>query len=105
MSEQKIDVKEQIQKMGEKWSEFQKTWVSHFKDMEVDVLEWNFGVGKTGEDTIFEMKAKVAVRQKKQYSLTHLGEETPYFVKIKIHFFTVIGLALVLVDHFRNFNS
>jgi len=65
MSEQKIDVKDQIQKMGEKWSEFQETWVSHFKDMEVDVLEWNFGVGKTGEDTIFEMKAKVAVRQKK----------------------------------------
>jgi len=65
MSEKHIDVKETIQKMGEKWSEFQETWVSHFKDMEVDVLEWNFGVGKTGEDTIFEMKAKVAVRQKK----------------------------------------
>ena len=65
MPEQHIDVKEQIEKMGEKWSEFQKTWVSHFKDMEVDVLEWNFGVGKTGEDTIFELKAKVAVRQKK----------------------------------------
>ena len=66
MSEQHIDVKEQIEKMGEKWSEFQKSLVSHFKDMEVDVLEWNFGVGKTGEDTIFEMKAKVAVRQKKK---------------------------------------
>jgi hypothetical protein len=65
MSEHKIDVKEQVQKMSEKWSEFQKTWVSHFKDMDVDVLEWNFGVGKTGEDIIFEMKAKVAVRQKK----------------------------------------
>jgi len=44
---QKIDVKEHIQKMSEKWDEFQKTWVSHFKDMEVDILEWNFGVGKT----------------------------------------------------------
>ena len=65
MSEHHLDVKEQIEKMGEKWSEFQKSLVSHFKDMEVDVLEWNFGVGKTGEDTIFEMKAKVAVRQKK----------------------------------------
>jgi hypothetical protein len=65
MSEKHIDVKETIQKMGEKWSEFQETWVSHFKDMEVEVLEWNFGAGKTGEDTIFEMKAKVAVRQKK----------------------------------------
>ena len=65
MSEQKIVVKEQIQEMGKKWSEFQKTLFSHFKDIDVEVLEWNFGVGKTGEDTIFEMKAKVAVRQKK----------------------------------------
>lgn len=65
MPEQKIDVKEQIEKMSEKWSEFKKTWVSHFKDMEVDVLEWNFGVGQTGEDTIVEVKAKVAVRKKK----------------------------------------
>jgi hypothetical protein len=65
MPEQHIDVKEQMAQMSEKWSEFQKTWVSHFKDMEVDVLEWNFGVGKIGEDTIFEIKAKVAVRQKK----------------------------------------
>ena len=56
---------DQIQAMGEKWSEFQKTFASTFKDMQVEVLEWNFGVGKTGEDTIFEMKAKVAVRKKK----------------------------------------
>ena len=65
MPEQQMDVIEQIQKMGEKWNEFQKTWDSHFKDMEVDVLEWNFGVGKAGKDTILEMKAKVAIRQKK----------------------------------------
>jgi hypothetical protein len=65
MSEQHIDVKEQMQKMSEKWDEFQKTWVANFKDMEVEVLEWNCGVGKTGKDTIFEVKAKVAVRKKK----------------------------------------
>ena len=51
--------------MGEKLSDLQRSWVSTFKEMEVDVLEWNVGVGKTGEDTIFEMKAKVAVRKKK----------------------------------------
>ncbi len=56
---------EHIQAMGEKWSDFQKTLVSNFKDMKVEVIEWNFGVGKTGEDTVFEMKTKVAVRKKK----------------------------------------
>jgi hypothetical protein len=33
--------------------------------MDVEVLEWNFGVGKTGKDTIIDVKAKVAIRQKK----------------------------------------
>jgi hypothetical protein len=65
MSEHHIDVKEQIDKMGEKWSEFQKSLVNYFKDLDVEVLEWNFGVGKTGNDTIIDMKAKVAIRQKK----------------------------------------
>jgi len=65
MSEHHIDVKEQIEKMGEKWSEFQKSLVNYFKDLDVDVLDWNFGVGKAGNDTIIDMKAKVAIRQKR----------------------------------------
>ena len=65
MPEQKIDIKEQILNMGEKWDEFQKTWVSHFKDMEVEVLEWNFGVGKNEKEYIIDLKAKVAIREKK----------------------------------------
>jgi hypothetical protein len=65
MSEHHVDVKEQIEKMGEKWSEFQKSLVNYFKDLDVEVLDWNFGVGKTGNDTIIDMKAKVAIRQKR----------------------------------------
>jgi hypothetical protein len=65
MSEHHVDVKEQIEKMGEKWSEFQKSLVNYFKDLDVDVLDWNFGVGKAGNDTIIDMKAKVAIRQKR----------------------------------------
>ena len=66
MPEQHMDVKEQMQKMGEKWNEFQKTWVNHFKDMDVEVLEWNFGVGKNEKEYIIDLKAKVAVREKKK---------------------------------------
>lgn len=65
MSEQQIDIKEQIETMSKKWDEFQKSWLSNLKDLQVEVLEWNFGVGKTGEDTIFEVNAKVAVRKNK----------------------------------------
>ncbi len=66
MPEEHVDVMDQMQKMGEKWSEFKKTWVTHFKDMEFEVLEWNFGVGKTGDAYILDMKAKVSVKQKKK---------------------------------------
>ncbi len=66
MPEEHVDVMEQVQKMGEKWSEFKKTWVAHFKDMEFEVLEWNFGVGKNGDAYILDMKAKVSVKQKKK---------------------------------------
>ena len=65
MPEQHIDVKEQIDKIGDKWNEFQKSWISHFKDIDFEVLEWNFGVEKNEKEYIVELKAKVAVREKK----------------------------------------
>ena len=65
MPEQNIDVKEQIDKIGDKWNEFQKSWISHFKDIDFEVLEWDFGVEKNEKEYIVELKAKVAVREKK----------------------------------------
>ncbi len=64
MSEQHIDVKEQIEKMSEKWSEFQKSWGNHFKDIDFEVLEWNFGLANNEQEYIIDLKAKVAVREK-----------------------------------------
>ncbi len=64
MPEEHMDVMEQMQKMGEKWSEFKKTMVMHFKDMEFEVLEWNFGVGKAEKAYIIDFKAKVSVKPK-----------------------------------------
>jgi hypothetical protein len=52
--------------MGEKWSELQKSWVNHFKDIDFEVLEWNFVVGKIEREYIIDLKAKVAVREKKK---------------------------------------
>jgi hypothetical protein len=66
MPEEHPDMMDQMQKFGEKWNEFKKTWVTHFKDMDIEVLEWNFGVGKNDKEYIIDMKAKVAVRKKIQ---------------------------------------
>ncbi len=59
MPEEHMDVMEQMQKMGEKWTEFKKTMVMHFKDM-----EWNFGVGKADKAYVIDFKAKVSVKPK-----------------------------------------
>jgi hypothetical protein len=64
MPEEHMDVMEQMQKMGEKWTEFKKTMVMHFKDMEFEVLEWNFGVGKADKAYVIDFKAKVSVKPK-----------------------------------------
>ena len=66
MPEEHVDVIDQVQKMGEKWGEFKKTWVTHFKDMDFEIQEWNFGVGKSGDAYILDMKAKVSVKPKKK---------------------------------------
>ena len=66
MAEKEADVKEQIEKMGAKWSEFQKSWVNHFKDLDFEVLEWNFGVSKNEKEYTIDLKAKIAVREKKE---------------------------------------
>jgi hypothetical protein len=66
MPEEHVDVMDQMQKMGEKWNEFKKTWVTHFKDMEIEVQEWNFGVGKSGDAYLLDLKAKVSVKPKKK---------------------------------------
>lgn len=66
MPEEHVDVMEQMQKMGEKWSDFKKTWVAHLKDMDFEIQEWNFGVGKSGEAYILDFKAKVSVKPKKK---------------------------------------
>jgi hypothetical protein len=66
MPEEQVDIMEEIQNISKKWTDFKKTWVTHMKDSEFEVLEWNFAVGKQGSEFIVDMKAKVAVRQKKK---------------------------------------
>jgi hypothetical protein len=69
MPEEHTDMMDTMKKMGEKFSEFKNTWVAHFKDYEIEVLEWNFGVGKSEtpeKSYVLDLKAKVAVKPKKK---------------------------------------
>jgi hypothetical protein len=53
-------------KLGETITQYKDTVVSHFKDMEVDVKDWNFAVGKTEEEYTVEVKVKLGIKPKKK---------------------------------------
>ncbi len=67
MHEEQVDVKEQIEKMGEKFNEFKKTYVAHIKDHDVEIKSWTFTVNKADKGYIIDFVAKVAVMPNKKH--------------------------------------
>ena len=63
---EEINMTERLQKLGETINQYKDTVVSHFKDMEVDVKDWNFAVGKTEEEYTVEVKVKIGIKPKKK---------------------------------------
>jgi len=64
MSEKHIDVTERLNKIGQTVNEYREPLMSHFKDMDVDVKEWNFTVGKLDKEYIVEVNVKLSVKPK-----------------------------------------
>jgi hypothetical protein len=62
--EHSADDMERMQAMGQKFSEFRKYFKTHFKDMEIEVRDWNFGIGKEGKTYIVSFGCKVAATPK-----------------------------------------
>ena len=46
MSEKHIDMTERLQQIGQTVNEYKDSLTSHFKDMDVEVKDWHFSVGK-----------------------------------------------------------
>jgi hypothetical protein len=59
------DMTERMQKIGQTVNEYKDALVSHFKDMNVDVKDWNFAVGKSGEEYTVEVNVKLGIKPKK----------------------------------------
>ena len=66
MSEKNIDVTERMQKIGETVSDYKEKLISAFKDMEVDVKDWHFAVGKTEKEYTIEINMKLGVKPKRK---------------------------------------
>jgi len=65
MSEKRIDVTDRIHKIGETISEYKDKLVATFKDMDVEVKDWNFAVGKAEKEYNVEVNVKLVIKPKK----------------------------------------
>jgi hypothetical protein len=66
MTEKEINVPEKLQEIGKKIGEYKDIMVTEFKNMEVDVKNWNFAVGKAEEEYTLEVNLKLAIKPKKK---------------------------------------
>ncbi len=65
LSEKQINITERLQKIGETVSQYKDTLVATFKDMEVEVKDWNFAVGKVEKAYNVEVTVKLTIKPKK----------------------------------------
>jgi len=65
MPETQINITEKLQKIGQTAQDWKDTIVSQFKDMEVDVKNWNFSVGKMDKEYTVEVNVKLGIKPKK----------------------------------------
>ena len=65
MPETSVNITEKLQKIGQTAQEYKDAIVSQFKDMEVEVKDWNFSVGKAEKEYTVEVNLKLGIRPKK----------------------------------------
>jgi len=65
LSEKSVDLTAKLQKIGETVASYRDTLVSHFKDMDVEVKDWNFSVGKADKEYNVDVTVKLVIKPKK----------------------------------------
>jgi hypothetical protein len=63
---EKTDVPEKIQEIGKKLGEYKDSLATQFKDMEIEVKNWNFAVRKTETEYTVGINLNLAIRPKKK---------------------------------------
>jgi len=64
MSEKHIDMTERLQQIGQTVNEYKDSLTSHFKDMDVEVKDWHFTVGKLEKEYTVEVNVKLGIKPK-----------------------------------------
>ena len=65
MADKDVDVTGRIQKLGDTVSEYRDLVISRFKDMDVEVKNWNFNVEQMEREYTIEVNVKLCIKPKK----------------------------------------
>ncbi len=65
MTDKHVDITERLQKIGETVGEYKDSIMNHFKDMDVEVKNWNFTVGNVDKEYTVEVNVKICIKPKK----------------------------------------
>jgi len=60
-----VNITEKLQNIGQTAQDYKNAIVNQFKDMEVEVKDWNFSVGKMDKEYTVEVNLKLGIRSKK----------------------------------------
>jgi hypothetical protein len=63
--EKKVNVTEKLQKISETFTQYKDNLTNAFKDMEVEIKDWNFAVGKVEKQYNVEVTLKLTLKPKK----------------------------------------
>ncbi len=61
-----VNITEKLQKIGQTAQDYKDAIMDQFKDMEVEVKDWNFSVGKMEKEYTVEVNLKLGIRSKKE---------------------------------------
>jgi len=63
--ETSINITEKLQQIGETAQNYKDAILDQFKDLEVEVKDWNFAVGKNEKEYTVEVNMKLGIRSKR----------------------------------------
>jgi len=64
VTDKQVDVTGRVQKLGDTVSEFRDMVIKNFKDMDVEVKNWNFTVGQLEKEYTVEVNVKLCIKSK-----------------------------------------
>ena len=64
MSEKQVDITGRLQKIGETVAGYKDSLQAHFKDMDVEIKDWNFSVGKSEQEYNVDVTVKLRIKPK-----------------------------------------